>query len=161
MPPTSRDTIRLGERELHLTHACSDDRPRRIACRSPWGKAEPMFTVRDVLIFAAISGLLAAAVLWLWPWARRRGRFAIAGLATFAGFAAWNLVISHANAVGLDVDAPVIALSWQDVGSGVVAFLAAALTLGLVTERDEPARLPVGAAAIAGLAAMIFDIFVL
>lgn len=120
-----------------------------------------MFRVADVVIFAVIAGMLAAAILWPWPWARRRRRFAIAGLATTAGFIAWNLVLTHTNAVGMDVDAPVVALSWQDVGSGAAAFLAAALTLGLIAERDEPARFPVGAAALAGLVATIFDIFVL
>src|ERR687885_82220 len=98
-----------------------------------------MFAVRDVLLFAVVAGFLAAAVLAAWPWARQRFRFAVAGAATVAGFAAWNLVISHADATGLDVDAPVIALSWQDVGSGVLAFTGSALSLGLVTDRAEPA----------------------
>ena len=43
----------------------------------------------------------------------------------------------------------------------VLAFAAAALLLGLGTERRTPAARVVGAAAIAGLVAMIFDIFVL
>ncbi len=120
-----------------------------------------MFSLSNILISAVIAGILASAVLGLWPWARRRSRLATAGLTTMVGFTAWNLVLSHANAAGMNVDAPLIALSWQDVGSGVVAFLATALVLGLVTERDEPARFPVGAAAVAGLVAMVFDIFVL
>jgi hypothetical protein len=103
-----------------------------------------MFATRDVLLFALVAGLLAAA-----------------GGATAVGFAAWNLVISHANATGLDADAPVIALSWQDVGSGVLAVACTALALGLLTDREEPARRVVGAAAIAGLVAMVFDILVL
>ena len=120
-----------------------------------------MFSLPSIFISAVIAGVLALGILWLWPWARQRNRFAIAGLTTFLGFTAWNLVLRHTNATGMNVDAPVIGLSWQDVGSGVLAFLATALTLGLITDRNEPARLPVGAAAIAGLVAMIFDIFVL
>lgn len=120
-----------------------------------------MFSLSDIFISAVIAGVLASAVLWLWPWGRLRNRLTTAGVTTFVGFAAWNLVLRHTNAAGMNVDAPIIALSWQDVGSGVVSFLATALTLGLITERNTPARLPVGAAAIAGLVAMIFDIFVL
>ena len=120
-----------------------------------------MFSVLEIFIAAAIAGVLAAAALWLWPVARQRSRFVVAGLTTFAGFAAWNLVLVHTNATGMNVDTPVIALSWQDVGSGVLAFAATALTLGLLTDRNKPARRPVGAAAIAGIVAMIFDIFVL
>jgi len=59
------------------------------------------------------------------------------------------------------VDAPVIGLSWQDVGSGVWAFLATALVLGLIALREEPAHRIVGAAGIAGVVAMVVDIFVL
>jgi len=54
----------------------------------------------------------------------------------------------------------VIPLSWQDVGSGVGAFLLTAIALGLL-DRTEPAGRVVGTAAIAGATAMIFDLFVL
>src|SRR3954467_7004808 len=97
-----------------------------------------MFATTDVLVSGLVAGGLAGAFNFAVPWARRRGRFAIAGVATFLGFIAWNFVISHARASGLDVDAPVVALSWQDVGSGVTAFAAAALALG-VYEREEKA----------------------
>jgi hypothetical protein len=59
-----------------------------------------------------------------------------------------------------DVDAPIIGVSWEDVGSGVVALFFASLVLGLVTERRELASRVVGAAAIAGVVAMILDVFV-
>ena len=117
--------------------------------------------VPELVVYAAVAGALAAGVLALWPWARARGRFALVGVATTAGFLAWNVVLNLTNAVGFFVDAPVIGLSWQDAGSGVLAFAAAALLLGLGTERRTPAARVVGAAAIAGLVAMIFDIFVL
>ena len=119
-----------------------------------------MFATRDVFLFGAIAAALAGAFTFTYPWARERRRFLVAGVATFLGFVAWNLVISHAKASGLDVDAPVIALSWQDVGSGVLAFAATSLALGSL-ERAEPAAKVTVTAAIAGLTAMIFDIFVL
>lgn len=118
-----------------------------------------MFRTDSIVIAAIIAGVLAGAALAVWPWARRRGRFVVAGVATVLGFVAWNATLNITNATGFDVDAPIIRLSWQDVGSGVLAFAAAALALGLIAARDEPARRVVGAAAIAGLVAMVFDIF--
>ena len=120
-----------------------------------------MFGTRDIIIAAVIAGGLAAAVLSAWPWARLRRRFVLAGLATAAGVIVWNLVLNLTNATGFDVDGPILSLSWQDAGSGVFAFSLAALVLGLLAERQEPAGRVVGAAAIAGLVAMLFDIFVL
>lgn len=120
-----------------------------------------MFAVRDVVLFSIVAGVLAAAVLAAWPWARRRGAFAIAGVATALGMMAWNGVLHITDTASLNVDAPVIGLSWQDAGSGVCACAATALALGFGTLRAEPARRVVGVAAIAGLVAMVFDIFVL
>jgi hypothetical protein len=104
--------------------------------------------------------VLVAAALFVWPWARRRGRFAIAGIATLVSWIAWHLLLNATNATGFDVDAPVIMLSWEDVGSGVVALFVTVLVLGLVTERREAAVRVVGAASIAGLVAMVLDLFV-
>ena len=120
-----------------------------------------IFAVQDILISASMAAVLVAAVLALWPWARQRGRFVLAGGATFVGFIAWNVTLDLTNATGFNVDAPIIRLSWQDAGSGVLTFTAAALALGLLTERHEPSGRVVGAAAIAGLVSMVFDIFVL
>jgi len=69
-------------------------------------------------------------------------------------------VLSENDAASLDIDAPVIPFSWQDVGSGVATFLFAALTLG-VLDRREPAGQVVSAAALAALVATVFDLFVL
>jgi hypothetical protein len=120
-----------------------------------------MFAVRDIVIFAVVAGVLAAAALAAWPWSRRGRRFVLGGVTTTVGFIAWNLVLNATNAVGFDVDAPIIGLSWADAGSGVWAFVCTALVFGLVVERREPAGRVVGAAAIAGLVAIIVDLFVL
>lgn len=95
-----------------------------------------MFRTDSIVIAAIIAGVLAGAALAVWHWARRRGRFAVAGVATILGFSAWNATLNLTNATGFDVAAPIIRLSWQDAGSGILAF----------------------AAAIAGLVAMVFDI---
>ena len=120
-----------------------------------------MFAVRDIVLFAIVAGLVAAALLAAWPWARRRGRFAVTGVATTVGFIAWNLTLNATDATGFNVDAPVIGLSWADAGSGVCAFVVTVLMFGLVTERQEPAARVVAMAALAGLAAMVVDLFVL
>ena len=120
-----------------------------------------MFEVRDILIFSVLAGVLSAGALAAWSWARRPSRFGLAGLTTALGFAAWNVTLNATDARGFNVDAPVIPLSWADVGSGILAFAVTALVLGLITERHEPAGRIVGAAAIAGLVAMLLDLFVL
>ncbi|GEM_PF-1589565 len=120
-----------------------------------------MFAVRDIIAFALVAGVLAALVLTAWPWARCRGRFAVAGVATVVGFIAWNLVLNSTHGSNFNVDAPVVGLSWADAGSGVLAFMTSALALGLARERQEPAGRVVGAAAIAGVVAMGVDLFVL
>ena len=119
-----------------------------------------MYPVSVTYISAVIAGVLAAAALAIWPWARRRGRFAIAGILTLVSWIAWHLLLNATRATGFDVDAPVIRVSWEDVGSGVVTLFLIALIFGLVTERREAAIRVVGAASIAGLVALILDVFV-
>jgi|SRR5215203_2721029 len=119
-----------------------------------------MFATRDVLLTGVIAGLLAAAALVAWPWPRVHGRFAIAGVATFAGWCIWNFSLNAADAGGFNVDAPVVALSGQDAGSGVLTFALVVLALSLA-EQEQPAGRVVLAALIAGVVATVFDIFVL
>jgi len=109
---------------------------------------------------AIVAGVLTAAVLAAWPWARLRRRFAIADITTLVSWIAWHLLLNATQASGFDVDAPIIRVSWEDVGSGVVALFATVVVFGLVTERRERASRVVGAASIAGLVALILDVFV-
>jgi len=109
---------------------------------------------------AIVAGALAAAALAAWPWARLRRRFVVAGLTTLVSWIGWHLLLNATQASGFDVDAPVIRVSWEDVGSGVVTLFATVVVFGLVTERRERASRVVGAASIAGLVAMILDVFV-
>ena len=119
-----------------------------------------MYPASVTYVSAIVAGVLVAAALAAWPWARHRGRFAIAGAATLVGWIAWHLLLNATRATGFDVDAPIVGLSWEDVGSGVVALFFIALVFGLVTERREAAVRVVGAASIAGLIAMLLDLFV-
>lgn len=119
-----------------------------------------MYPVAVTYVSAVVAGVLAAVALAVWPWARKRGRFAVAGVATVVGWIAWHLLLNATRATGFDVDAPIIGLSWEDVGSGVIALFATVLVLGLVTDRREAAVRVVGAACIAGVIAMLLDLFV-
>ena len=118
-----------------------------------------MYGVSVTYASAIVAGALTAAALGAWPWARFRRRFLVAGVATLASWIAWHLLLNATGAMGFDVDAPVIRVSWEDVGSGVALF-ATVVIFGLGTERSEPAVRVVGAAAIAGLVAMVLDVFV-
>ncbi len=120
------------------------------------------FALSDILLAASVAATVAASGLVAWGWSRQRNRFLVGALATFLGFTAWNLVLSATNAdQKLNVDWPVIPLSWADVGSGVMAFVATALGLGLATDRGAPAWRVVLAAGIAALLAIFVDLAVL
>jgi hypothetical protein len=62
-------------------------------------------------------------------WSRQQARFVLAALATPAGFIAWNLTLDATHAAGFNTDAPGIAVSWADAGSGVLVFVVAAAAL--------------------------------
>ncbi len=119
-----------------------------------------MFGLQEVIIVGPAAGVLVALVLVAWPWARVRYRFAVAGISTVVGAVGWNLALWNANATNMDVDGPILHLSFQDIGSGVLAFATVALALGLGTESQEPARRVITAAAIAGIITVILDLFV-
>lgn len=70
-------------------------------------------------------------------------------------------MLNATHAAGFNTDAPVVALSWADAGSGVTAFVAAALVLGSATAPDQPARRVLACAALAGGVAALLDVFVL
>jgi hypothetical protein len=64
------------------------------------------------------------------------------------------------SAAGSNTDAPVIAVSWADTGSGVLAFVVTAGALTVLAPKESAKRV-VGAAALAGMLALVVDIFVL
>src|SRR5437867_8172696 len=100
--------------------------------------------------------------LFFLKWYKDHFRFTVSSLSTFLGFTAWNLL---QNATGADsvlnIDWQILPVSWSDVGSGVVAFVATVIALGLLTDRDEKAWRVIAAAGIAGLLSTLVDLFFL
>ena len=117
-----------------------------------------MFATRDLLVFALEAGVAVAVVFFAWPWGRRNNRFAVGAFTTALGVLAWNLTLRHTAATGFQADAPLIRVSWQDVGAGVIVCLFAALFFGLVAEQTEQALRVVGASALAGVVAALLEV---
>jgi hypothetical protein len=98
-------------------------------------------SVREFVFVIVGSVVVSLAVLAaLWPWVRQVRRLVVIGLAAAFGIVVWNLALNVTKATALNVDSPFLGLSAQDVGSGVLAFIATALALGLI-ERGR-ARAP-------------------
>jgi len=121
-----------------------------------------MITWTQILYGAALSAVVAGAVLMLAAERRDRWRTAVVGaLATGAGAVAWNSILHAAHGDRFFTDAPVVILpaSWQDTGSGVFALAVATILLSLVTLPDRPARRVTWYAVICGLVAFLVDVY--
>ncbi len=122
-----------------------------------------MFQLSNILLSALGSAVLVFIVLFFgWKWSKIHFRFAVTALSTFLGYTAWNLLqnVTGADSV-LNIDWQILPVSWSDVGSGVVAFVATVIALGLLTDRDEKAWRVIAAAGIAGLLSTLVDLFFL
>jgi hypothetical protein len=120
-----------------------------------------VFAPSEILWTAALATAVVTAVFAVRPATRTPPRLIAAAAGTASGWLAWNFTLHATHANGFDVDAPGALVSWQDAGSGVLVFVAIALLLGLIVDRDQPASRVIGMAATAGIAALIVDIFVL
>jgi hypothetical protein len=114
-----------------------------------------------IALGAVATGLGVGVALYLWPPTRDTRRIGVAAIASIVGFLVWRAALITANGANLDVDYDVLlGLSFEDIGSGVMSFLATALALGLGMDRGELAGRVVRTAALAGIAAMLVDRFV-
>ena len=114
-----------------------------------------------IALGAALVGLAAAGVLYAWPPSRERRRIIVGAAAAVAGFLVWRGALIYADGANFDIDYPLLlGLSFEDIGSGVMAFLFAALAFGLGADRAQRAQLVVTSAALVGAAAMLVDRFV-
>src|SRR6267378_3558423 len=83
-----------------------------------------------IVLGAVLTALAVAVFLYAWPPSRDRRRIVVGAVAAVAAFLMWRVALVIANGANLDVDYPVLlGLSFEDIGSGVMAFLFAALAL--------------------------------
>lgn len=120
-----------------------------------------VFEPNEILWTAALATVVVTAVFAARPATRTPPRLIASAAGTLSGWLAWNFTLHATHAAGFDVDAPVVAASRQDAGSGVLVFVTVGLLLGLIVDADQPARRVIGTAASAGITAFIVDIFVL
>jgi hypothetical protein len=114
-----------------------------------------------IVLGAVLTGIAVAGALYAWKESRDRRRIVVATIAAVIGFLVWRGALIIANGANLDVDYPLLlGLSFEDIGSGVMAFLFTALALGLGADAAAPARRVVTSAGLAGLAAVLVDRFV-
>jgi len=123
--------------------------------------AVTVFEPTEIVWTAARATAVVTAVFAVRPATRTPRHLIAAAVGTLSGWLAWNFTLHATHATQFDTDAPVIGVSWADAGSGVLVFVAVALLLGLIVDRDQPAGRVVGMAGTAGIAALIVDIFVL
>ena len=110
---------------------------------------------------AAVSAIVAAVLVALAVRPRRPSVIIAAALAAAVGPAAWNAILNTVHAPGFFTDAPigVFPISWQDTGSGVFALALAAVVLGLGPLAAASGRRVVLTALLAGVGALLVDIY--
>ena len=114
---------------------------------------------REFIVVTVGSVVLSLLALYgVSAWSRRPARLLVIAITTTVAIVAWNVVLNVTNAAGFNVDGP-LGLSFQDAGSGALAFGVVAAVLGLATDRSAPAGRVVGAAAIVGLVTTFVDLF--
>jgi hypothetical protein len=121
-----------------------------------------MLGLNEVLLLSGLSAIVVMIGLSLWKWSREHYRFITASVATFLGFAAWNVLQSDNGAyVALNTDRSVTPFSLSDASTGVWAFAFTTIALAFLTERNQPAWRVILAAGVAGaLAASVHIILV-
>ena len=110
---------------------------------------------------AALSALAAAVLVAFAGRDRRASVLVCAAASALLGPLAWNAILhaTHADQFFHDAPIPVFPISWQDTGSGVFTVAVAALLLGFGPLRTDSARRLAWLAALAGLGALLVDIY--
>lgn len=110
---------------------------------------------------AALSALAVAVLLALAARERRVSVLVCAAASALLGPLAWNAILhtTHAGQFFHDAPIPVFPISWQDTGSGVFTVAVATLLLGFGPLRTDAARRLAGVATLAGLGALLVDMY--
>jgi hypothetical protein len=120
-----------------------------------------MISWTQIAYGAALSAVAAAILLAVAIRARSPIVILTGAVAAAAGPFAWNAILHATHGTEFFTDAPLVIfpVSWQDTGSGVFAFAVALLGYGLGPLSDEPARRATTYALLAGLAALVVDVY--
>lgn len=110
---------------------------------------------------AALSAVLGTALVAFAGRERRPAVLVATALSALLGPAAWNAIFhaTHADQFFHDAPIPVFPISWQDTGSGVFTVALAAVLLGFGPLRAGPGRRLASLAVLAGLGALLVDIY--
>jgi Na+(H+)/acetate symporter ActP len=141
------DTLTADFRILLAEYGMSRAATARRGMRLPFARlaVDMVVSIREFAFVIVGSVVFSIVVLGeAWSWARQRRRLIAIAVSTAVGILVWNLALNVTNASALNIDSPLLALSAQDVGSGVAAFVVTLLVLRLVTERSEPLSRSVG-----------------
>ena len=107
-----------------------------------------------VIVGSVALSLVILATIWLWT--REPRLLGLIDGACLLGIVVWNIALNLADATSLNADSDILGLSVQDVGSGVLAFLAVAAALAVGSHGTSPGRV-LGAAAIVGIVTLVVD----
>jgi hypothetical protein len=120
-----------------------------------------VLTYGQIFYGVAVTVIGVAAVTLVAPRWRRLGRFLTAVVGTSVAVLAWQFVLhaTHASQFFTDLPFGPFPVSWQDAGSGVVAFAGTALVLAYGTMRKQPASQAASLALAAGAVALLVDVY--
>ena len=110
---------------------------------------------------AALSAVLSAVLAVVIAVRERRPWVLVSVAGALLGAVAWNAILRATRADQFFHDAPIplFPVSWQDTGSGVLSVAVAAVLLGFGAMRADPARRLAVLAVLAGLAALLVDVY--
>jgi hypothetical protein len=118
------------------------------------------FITPYILGWAVLNGLIVVGVLKLLKLGAARKMRLATGLTTAVAVILWNWSIEfNQSTVHLNVDHPVLRISWADGLDGVGVLALTALVLGLWVSPQSPAALVVKMAGVAALVTVVTDTF--
>ena len=144
-----------------MTERALFDQAHRLSPVSRRPKGSRMISWGQIAYGAVLSAIGAGLVCGLATRGRQPAAIIAASLAAAVGPLAWNAILRATHGTSFFVDAPILVfpVSWQDTGSGVFALATAAVLLGAGPLRSAPARRATVLAVLAGLSALVVDVY--
>jgi hypothetical protein len=120
-----------------------------------------MLTDGRILYGVTLTAIGLAGLTLVVPRWRRLGLFLTAVVGASVAVLSWQFVLraTHASQFFTDLPFRPFPVSWQDTGSGVVAFAVTALLLAYGPMRKQPAPEAASLALAAGAVALLVDIY--